>query len=357
MSLVSLRERGPLLACSRHRTTALPARLVVYPLLVNAKTSLDFAGSMVTGAPPGVAERLTENVELASECLTVLQQLIPQLSAEERVLVAMQHPFATSSWLDGLVALSQGQLSEDLVLISSLERELANAQVLVTARTHELRNRAAADAAPTGSAGGETPAASGRRAIPPPAPGGRQMTGSGRGTPAGGPSPARSRRTPPGSTRLVAEEAEKDEAAATVEHTVLDAEAEAEPEAEEAEAAELDEAGGIDADKEEDGAAAYEALGAGEDEGDYDDDDIDEERRARRQDGERFNSISEEIKALNAGLVKEPSTVKEVDDRVTCGVCGRKFAPERLAKHVEICKESKRNKEYRSNLAKANIRL
>ena len=325
--------------------------------LVNTKAKLaDFEWrSMVTGAPPaGVAERLTENVELVSECLTVLQQLVPQLSAEERVLVAMQHPFATSSWLDGLVALSQGQLSEDLVLISSLERELANAQVLVTARTNELRNRAAADAAPTGSAGGETPAASGRRAIPPPAPGGRQMTGSGRGTPGGGPSPARSRRTPPGSTRLVAEEAEEDEAAATVEHTVLDVEAEAEPEAE---AAELDEAGGIDADEEEDGAAAYEALGGGEDEGDYDDDDIDEERRARRQDGERFNSISEEIKALNAGLVKEPSTVKEVDDRVTCGVCGRKFAPERLAKHVEICKESKRNKEYRSNLAKPNIRL
>ena len=51
----------------------------------------------------------------------------------------------------------------------------------------------------------------------------------------------------------------------------------------------------------EDGRAAYEALGEGEGEGGDEDDDIDEERRTRRQEGERFNSISEEIKALNEG--------------------------------------------------------
>ena len=49
-----------------------------------------------------------------------LQDLVPQLSAEEQVLVATQHPFATPAWLNSLVALSQGQLTEDLLLILSL---------------------------------------------------------------------------------------------------------------------------------------------------------------------------------------------------------------------------------------------
>ena len=39
--------------------------------------------------------------------------------------MATQHPYATPVWLDSLAALSQGQLSDDLLLIVDLERELA----------------------------------------------------------------------------------------------------------------------------------------------------------------------------------------------------------------------------------------
>ena len=68
----------------------------------------------------------------------MLQQLVPQLSAEERVLVATQHPYATPVWLDSLAALFRGQLSDDLLLIVDLERELANCQVLASTRTRQL---------------------------------------------------------------------------------------------------------------------------------------------------------------------------------------------------------------------------
>ena len=79
--------------------------------------------------------------------------------------------------------------------------------------------------------------------------------------------------------------------------------------------------------------------------------DIDEERRKRRSEG-KFDSISEEIAALNAGIISEPSTVGAVDERVECKFCARKFAPERLEKHMVICKETKKNAAYRSAVKK-----
>ena len=52
--------------------------------------------------------------------------------------MATQHPYATPVWLDSLAALSRGQLSDDLLLIVDLERELANCQVLASTRTRQL---------------------------------------------------------------------------------------------------------------------------------------------------------------------------------------------------------------------------
>ena len=95
--------------------------------------------------------------------------------------------------------------------------------------------------------------------------------------------------------------------------------------------------------------AAYEALGEGSCL--EDDDDIDEERRKRRSEG-KFDSISEEIAALNAGIISEPSTVDAVDERVECKFCARKFAPERLERHMVICQETKKNAAYRSAVKK-----
>lgn len=71
------------------------------------------------------------------------------------------------------------------------------------------------------------------------------------------------------------------------------------------------------------------------------------ERRRRNRDDTRFDSISEEIKALNSGLISEPSTVAEVDTRQPCPQCGRKFLPDRLQRHVKVCEDLKRGKEWR----------
>ena len=48
------------------------------------------------------------------------------------------------------------------------------------------------------------------------------------------------------------------------------------------------------------------------------DDAEDAARLERRAKAGRFSSISEEISALEAGLISEPSTTKAVDDRVAC---------------------------------------
>ena len=84
------------------------------------------------------------------------------------------------------------------------------------------------------------------------------------------------------------------------------------------------------------------------DEADSDDEEAAEmERRRRDRSESRFDSISEELKALNSGLISEPSTVAEVDNRQPCPQCGRKFLPDRLQRHVKVCEDLKRGKEWR----------
>ena len=78
------------------------------------------------------------------------------------------------------------------------------------------------------------------------------------------------------------------------------------------------------------------------DDGHVMDDAEDAARLERRAKAGRFSSISEEISALEAGLISEPSTTKAVDDRVACSCCGRKFAPDRLAKHAAVCQKAKK---------------
>ena len=71
------------------------------------------------------------------------------------------------------------------------------------------------------------------------------------------------------------------------------------------------------------------------------DDEEEEERRIAQRGGQRFDSISEEIKALNSGLIEESelSTAPTVDNRAGCPHCGRKFVPARLERHVKVCED------------------
>lgn len=77
---------------------------------------------------------------------------------------------------------------------------------------------------------------------------------------------------------------------------------------------------------------------------------VDLERREARQ-TQRFDSISEEIRALNAGEISEPSTVLEADTRLVCSHCNRKFMPGRLEKHMAVCSKVKQGQEWRGTFS------
>jgi len=73
------------------------------------------------------------------------------------------------------------------------------------------------------------------------------------------------------------------------------------------------------------------------------------ERRRAARDETRFNSISDELRAINQGIIdpNEASTVAPIDTRQPCAHCGRKFLPERLGRHIKVCEDLKRGKEWR----------
>ena len=77
---------------------------------------------------------------------------------------------------------------------------------------------------------------------------------------------------------------------------------------------------------------------------------MDLERRSRRQE-QRFASITDEMQALVAGQIAEPSTVLPVDDREPCAHCGRKFAPDRLERHMVVCDQLKWGMERRGTFS------
>lgn len=78
-------------------------------------------------------------------------------------------------------------------------------------------------------------------------------------------------------------------------------------------------------------------------------------RRAERGE-KRFNSISDELKAINSGELDpmQASTVAKVDTRQPCAHCGRKFLPERLGRHIKVCEDLKRGKEWRGTWKSPN---
>ena len=394
-------------------------------------------GSSSAAPPLDLASRLTENAEIVSECLSVLQQLVPQLSAEERVLVATQHPYATPVWLDSLAALSRGQLSDDLLLIVDLERELANCQVLASTRNRQLAEQQSSRGE-AGQGHGACLAAADESAAAPvraahPAEDGEQSEEElveqqqqqqqqqqreqreqqqrqqqqldqqqqqldqqqqqmqqrehqqRQQQQREQQQQQQQQREQQEKQKLLQQQREqmqqmqllqqqreqREQREQQQQHReqqhreqqqqlllqqqqrlMLQQQQQAEEEEEEEAAAAA--AAAVEADLEElkelkQRRASYEELGEGS--CGEDDDDIDEERRKRRSEG-KFDSISEEIAALNAGIISEPSTVDAVDERVECKFCARKFAPERLEKHTVICKETKKNAAYRSAVKK-----
>ena len=345
-----------------------------------------------------MTDSLTERVEYLSECLAVALELAPQLDAAERGQLASLHPFANAYWLDGLIAAGRSQPTQDTQLIAQLtlrlqkaaERERYLLEELDETRQQAAANlaavaaanaaaRSAADAAnavavrsdsrqrqpsprprqqqqpdrpgsPRSSAAGSdnshTPR--GNALVRPPRqpqrPGGQQQQPQGSPSPheqqQGAPAPAANDKRQPkrqkGKMPSPSTSAEEEYGNSTS-------------------------AQGGDTSA----ASAYTSAGdsranstipwsdfAGDDEGGVieaaDEEEAEEMERRRRERGEsRFDSISEELKALNSGLISEPSTVHEVDNRKPCPHCGRKFMPDRLQRHVKVCEDLKRGKEWR----------
>lgn len=291
--------------------------------------------SVPTGGPA------SENVEWLAECLSVALDVAPLLGDEERAQLTAIHPFATPYWLDSLVASSKSQPTQDTQLIAQLMQQLQayhdREQRLVAALEAERAQTAAAlqqvasaehaakrpprsdQPRPVGRPRSDSPAESadsyydadgfdeGAAARPNPPPPlaldrQQQQQRSGKG---GGGRQSPSRQSP----SRGADEGRRDEASN----------------------------GGREQRIEQQPGTTWDDVAANEL----------ERSTEYEEDAPSFRSISEEIKALNSGLIAEPSTTKSVDNREPCKHCGRKFLPDRLSRHVRVCEDLKRGQEWR----------
>jgi len=340
---------------------------------------------------------LSEQVEYLSECLSVALELAPALDDDEREQLAELHPFATPYWLDALVATSRSQPTQDVQLIAQLtqklqqqaERERALIAELEAERQQSAANaaaaavaneaaRAAADAANAVAARSDPARArplSPRRSKEqlqqqqqqqPDRPGSPRSSSGGGSTPRNG-TPQRPPRAQPLGAQQQQQQQQQRRAPSN------GAAAEEQPPA----AAKRQKAKAPSPEASEDGEDARSSGGgsngggsngggddsragssipwsefAGDDDGGViepaDAEEAAEMHRRRQERGEsRFDSISEELKALNAGLISEPSAGPAEDNRQPCPNCGRKFLADRLQRHVKVCEDLKRGKEWR----------
>lgn len=283
--------------------------------------------STAPSAPPALSER----VEMVAEALTVALEVAPQLDEAERTQLAQLLPFATPYWLDGLIASGESHATADTQLI---------AQLLQQVHAHAERERQLQEALEQERQRAEAAAAAGARARPAMAQQQQsqrpQMAGPGspRGS-SGNITPRTAQPRPPKAQQPGGKPAAGKPQPRGRAHSP---------------APEDDSAAGYD----ESDAMPKQAWSdfAGEDEGvvvePADDEEAAEmERRRAERKEQRFDSISQEIKALNSGQISEPSTVLEVDNRQGCHMCGRKFLPDRLKRHVKVCEDMKRGQEWR----------
>uniref|UniRef100_A0A7S3AYD2 C2HC/C3H-type domain-containing protein n=1 Tax=Haptolina ericina TaxID=156174 RepID=A0A7S3AYD2_9EUKA len=296
---------------------------------------------------PGQA---THNAELVTECLATLIELAPQLTAAERVHVRAQHPFVTDGWLEALHSASSGEIPPDVRLIAALEEHIdqveqreRDAQDALLAAEERAAAAEECAAAAVGGGSGETyvdPAplpphlakAGGRPAHRPPRP---QTAASKRG---GSPSPNASPRAPDSPISSARSSPKKGHHKASPskgrKHAPHDSSVKREAEPQSRSRSHSEPQPHVDSgfwDEDDDGGTGHGVPNT-------EDEDAEEERRRAARAEKRFDSISEEIKAINAGEVAEPSTVDEVDSREPCPRCGRKFKPDRLARHITVCK-------------------
>ena len=299
---------------------------------------------------------LSERVEYIAEALTVALDVAPQLDENERAQLAEVLPFATPYFLDGLVAAGSGQATQDTQLITQLLQQVQASSAREKQLTAELETERARSAA--------APAAAPSRQRQP-SPRGQQLSqqqryeagpGSPRSSAAGSsraqparppraqarrPSPAPSADSDEQTGRQQQQEQRQGQPRRQGQRPPRGKAPSPVPTEEEEQCVEISSGAGYE--DSSDGAPSVPwSEFAGDDEGEVvqpaDDDEAAEMERRRTERKEmRFNSISEEIKAVNSGLISadEISTVTQVDNREACPQCGRKFLPDRLKRHVK----------------------
>ena len=261
--------------------------------------------------------QLSERAEYVAECLAVALELTPLLNDDERAQLAQLHPFATSYWLDSLVASGKGQATQDTQLIAQLSEQLRvhaerERQLLDELEDEREQSANASAAAATAAAAAAAAAADRRRpssqasSVRPSSP-----RGSPRGSQAARPpksSKGAPRRAAPPSPRSLGDTTEAQAQAPPDERHAGGSNRRAPPQQQHHRSPPRDEMyDDDDGDGGESGTIPWNEF-AGDDEGGVVGAESAEEaeemdRRRRERSESRFDSISEEIKALNAGLV------------------------------------------------------
>ena len=321
-------------------------------------------GGLCQGIPTGTASRClvagtrkmpagssegapSHRAELVSECLATLAELVPQLDAAELSHISARHPFASSTWLDDVIAVSEGELPSDVQLIQGLEERLAAMQAQEGAlqaalAAAELRASQAEDEL-RASARAPAPAQSGHlqrgqlpEVQPPPSRGGpvaRPRTPAKRPNSGGSTPRSASPRPSPSAAGSAAGSKDRGKSSGKAVPSGKKPPRAGKP-SPEAAAPVGEEA---------------EDFWSADPENTHDAEELDEEDEARRErrQSQRFDSISQEIKAYEAGLIDKLSTVEDVDTRKECMHCGRLFKADRLAKHMTVCAKMMQGQETR----------
>ena len=325
------------------------------------------SSSMRRRFPPGA----THNSELISECLATLLELAPQLVAEERAYVEAQHPFATAAWVEALLAASSGEIPQDIQLIAALEDHISQTEhqdLIMHAALQAAEERAASaeermavlesnsavflDPAPIppqhAKAGSRTPVSksgsrntsSPKRALsPPPSRGGGASMDASPRDPESAASSARTGKKKASAVRRPPKQPPSAEPSFKDNEANWPSSRADPPRPEQRTRSDPEQHADESFWDDDTGHGTHAANDAEEEE--------EEERRRAARAEKRFDSISQEIKALNSGEIDQPSTVEESDSREPCPRCGRKFKLDRLQKHISVCKAAREGQESR----------
>jgi hypothetical protein len=337
----------------------------------------------------------SEKAELLTEALAAIIDLVPELDRNDYAYIAKVHPWATDSFLSGLLAMSEGELTDDTRLIGQLMQQLqAQQATIVTLETNfgnavvdadvptpppaawqqqqrsqkpsdeavwqqqQQQPRPGSRAADPASPLAQRPLAQRPSGSPLPQSEAPRKPGPAdrppKADPKVRPASPRADDRPPGK-HPQPKQKQQQQAPSYDEYPEenISTQVSPVPKRPVPKTKPKPKSKGRDPEDDGDGTIPWSEFAEDGEGGTVQPADAaEEEEMARRRNAReeiRFYSISEELKAINAGLIdpSEISTVSAVDTRQACQHCGRKFLPDRLGRHIKVCEDLKRGKEWR----------